>query len=1270
MSAPVVRARPLSGGAILSNGTFRTLFSRRGTGTAWARSGKDWLQAYGWKPDVAEDHLGWLFYVRDGSSGASWSLTPAPRPNAKARYRFRRTLGVAGIRCWLPELTTELAAWVSDSAPLEFRSLCLENRSGRHLELEVTTYLEVVLFPFEAFAAHPAFAKLFVQTHWSAEHRYLGARRRPRSTEERWPILFLAALNADELEYESDRLRFLGRGRDCRNAAALSPDGVLSGTVGNVLDPVMCLRTKLALAPGERTELGFVCGFAAEEGDIAQMVQELRNESLESLRREAARWHRQQLEKAGLRLPEARFAEELATAWLYRSPQLRPDSELAKLPGNVARLPAQLGLADDIRTWLLVHVEEENRPWDAIARYWASTGVPGDLVLVEESRGDVQVMRGTDPAKRVSLARAEYAALLACAGGRWPAESSPGYRRVALRRTAVEVGERTEPAGMTSRLDHWNGYGGFGAGGQEYVIRLAPGHVPPMPWVNVMANPEFGSLVSERGGGFTWSRNSREYRLTEWSNDPVTDPPSECLYVRDEVTGAFRSLMPAPCGAGVFEVTHGRGFTRWHNRSDEIESVVTWFVPPDMGVRVIAVELTNLGQRDRRLSLWHYARLILGADPWRVDRQVTTELEPQTGILWARNRAMPLFERRVVFATLGAEGAWQSQVAAGDRVWFLGVGGSVAAPEALRRSRLEHGPFGAGHDAAAVVAGAFFLGAGRSWRGWALLGEAEDQAQGRAWVEGLASWDRVMSRLEATKRFWEARSSALVVHTPWPELDVLCNHWLLYQTTSCRLWGRSAFYQSGGAVGFRDQLQDACALLWSHPEETRAQILLHAAHQFPEGDVLHWWHPPWEKGTRTRFSDDLLWLPLTTAWYVAFTGDYRLLDEPVPFVRARALEPSEDEAYLSVERTPEATSLYEHCCRALERSLTKGPHGLPLMGTGDWNDGMNRVGRQGRGESVWLGFFLAEVLAQFIPLCEARGDSPRASRFRDFRVQLVSALEAQGWDGAWYLRAYFDDGTPLGSAASSECQIDALVQAWAVLSGVAARERALRALQAVEERLVDRESKIIRLLAPPFDRMPKDPGYIKGYVPGIRENGGQYTHAAIWVVQAFFHAGLRERARELLRCLLPLEHARDAAAAQIYKVEPYVVAADIYGEPPHRGRGGWTWYTGSAGWLYRLVIETILGIRLRDGEVLEVSPRIPDSWPHCSAVWKVPRVNDVYRIRIERSGSDTPPPVRAWLDGQPLPVEGSGVRIPLVRDGRQHEVKIVLAGSGSLESAS
>jgi cyclic beta-1,2-glucan synthetase len=848
-----------------------------------------------------------------------------------------------------------------------------------------------------------------------------------------------------------------------------------------------------------------------------------------------------------------------------------------------------------------------------------------------------------------------------------PAASPPHPRIVDAHEDGEEGGDTVDAAGSDEELAFFNGYGGFTPGGDEYVVRIDPGSAgpsrPPQPWVNVVANPRVGFIVSEAGAMHTWCGNSRLDRLSPWPNDPVVDPPGEALWVRDETTGSFWSPTAGPSpGPGVHEARHGLGYTLHRYRGRGLAHETCSFVPRDDPVRIVRLTLRNEGDAPRALSAWSYVHWVLGELPVETRGHVVTEWDEAAGAVLARNPDRAVEPWRVAFAAALPERRAGRVDATGDRAAFLGVYGDPSRPAALVAPGAPAPRFGAGLDPCAAFRVPLELAPGQEVQVSFLLGEAADAAGARDLIERYRDPGAVERALDEVRAFWRDLVGGIRIDTPAPALDVLANGWLAYQTLGCRMWARTAFYQSSGAYGFRDQLQDSAALVWLAPHLTRTQILRHAAHQFVEGDVLHWWHPPTSEGIRTRFSDDLLWLPRVTAQYVAATGDAAVLDEQVPFVTGPALPRGEDEIHVTPGRSGEEGSVYEHGCRALDRSLTRGAHGLPLMGTGDWNDGMNRVGRKGRGESVWLGFFLLDVLDDFLPLCERRGDEERAGRYLAYRTELALALDDAGWDGAWYRRAYYDDGSPLGSASSDECRIDAIAQAWSVISGVAPPERAASALDAMEAHLVSEKEGLIRLLAPPFDRTPRDPGYIKGYLPGVRENGGQYTHGALWAVRALAEAGRHETAARLLEMLSPVAHARTPEEVAVYQVEPYVVAADVYGVEPHTGRGGWTWYTGSSGWMLRVLVETLLGVQLVDGTALHVRPRIPPSWPGFGFRYRLPDGAATYQIEVTRAADG--PPISGWCDGDELERADEGIRVPLVRDGRQHQVRVVLGGEG------
>jgi Cellobiose phosphorylase len=807
-------------------------------------------------------------------------------------------------------------------------------------------------------------------------------------------------------------------------------------------------------------------------------------------------------------------------------------------------------------------------------------------------------------------------------------------------------------------LEFFNGLGGFADSGREYVAILGPGQATPAPWLNVIANPSFGFQVSEVGSGYTWSENSQENQLTPWSNDPVSDPVGEAIYVRDDDTGELwgPTAQPIRREESTYVAHHGAGYSRFEHLHDGISLDLVQFVPLHDPLKVSVLTLENRSGRSRRLSVTAYAEWALGTSraasaPW-----IVTTLEPDTQAILVRNPGNVDFGGRIAFLDLGGrQTAWTA-----DRTEFLGRNGAPDQPAGLHRGHRLRKAVGAGLDPCAALQTSFELAAGARTQVVVLLGEAEDAAAAADLIRRGRSADHEAT-LRQVKSQWDDIQGAVQVRTPDRSMDIMLNRWLIYQTLACRVWARTAFYQASGAYGFRDQLQDIVALVTAKRDVAREHLLRAAAHQFVEGDVQHWWHQPSGAGVRTRISDDRLWLPYAVDRYLAVTGDAALLDEAVPYLVGPALEPDQTDAYFVPGHAPEAASLFDHCVAAIDRSLEVGVHGLPLIGSGDWNDGMNRVGRAGRGESVWLGWFLHTVLAAFAPIAEARGDRPHAERWRAHMKALRRALERHGWDGDWYRRAFFDDGTPLGSAVNAECRIDSIAQSWSVLSGAANPPHAERAMAAVEEFLVRRGDGLVLLFTPPFDHSDVDPGYVKGYLPGIRENGGQYTHGAIWSVLAFAALGDGDKAGELFSILNPINHASTRAGVQRYKVEPYVMAADVYSEPPHVGRGGWTWYTGSAGWTYQAGVESILGFRLR-GTTLTLDPCIPRAWPGYEIDFRYHSAT--YAIAVENPLGVSRGVASAELDGRAL--AGRGAAIPLTDDGATHHVRVVMGASEAI----
>ncbi len=1260
---------------LLSNGRYTAILT--GAGSGFSARGDCALT--GWSGDRTEDGEGFFVYLRDLDDGRVWSAGHQPSGVRAAVYAARSTPGRVTIRRRDAGIETRLEACVDAARDVEIRRVTLVNRSRRGRAIEVTTYAEVVLQPLAAHRAHPAFSKLFVETAWVAEQQALVATRRPRSRSDPTPWLALA-IGGGAHEHETDRARFVGRGRSLRLPAALASCAPLSGTTGSVLDPVLALRRVVPLEPGQRVSLDLALAVddqreaAITAAHAATAPDEVARAFERAAVRERALHRRLQLGAA-----RAEHLQDLAAAMLYGDPRLRAGSEVL---GRCADRGMDLG-ALGFRPHALHVVAHADGSRSSFLRelataraYWQASGLAVDLLVVTRDADATRRLLGGPAAagaapgtlvvrrpQEIGAADLDrlYAAADLVAEGALPLPAEPAVPSIPAPRPGragipPSAAKSSSSGGSSLRID--NGYGGFAADGREYVIRVGGPDAarPPMPWINVVANEDFGFLASESGAGYTWHGNSRENRLTPWSNDPIVDPHGEAFYVRDEDDGAFWSPLPGPVGGEArYEARHGFGYTIWTHARGDLEHEVCAFVPRHDPVKVTVVTLRNRGARPRRLSIFCLQRLVLGALPAPT---VTTEIDSARSAILARNPFRAELPGAVAFSAAIPPGAERVRLGT-DRTAFVGRNRSLDAPAAVAERSEFTGGAGGGLDACAALEIELELPPGAAASTAFLLGEAADAAAARSLIDRYRPRAAREAALAEVRRFWSEVVSAIEVRTPSAAIDLMANGWLLYQLLACRLWARSAFYQSSGAFGFRDQIQDVTALVYARPDLTRAQILLHATHQFPEGDVLHWWHPPSGRGTRTRCSDDLLWLPYVTAFYVRSTGDRALLDERAGFVTARRLEPGEDEAYLAAPPAAESASVYEHCCRALDRSLTRGAHGLPLIGTCDWNDGMNRVGREGRGESVWLAFFLDATIGDFLPLCDDRGDAKRAERYRRYREDLRPAIAA-AWDGAWYRRAYYDDGTPLGSAENDECRIDALAQAWAVISGAAPAERARQAMEAAERELVREPEGLIRLLAPPFDRTAHDPGYIKGYVPGVRENGGQYTHAALWVVRAFADLGRNDRAARLLEMLTPVAHAADRARADVYQVEPYVVAADVYGAPPHVGRGGWTWYTGSAAWMYRAALESVLGLTLRDGAWLRLAPRIPDDWPGFTITYRLPGGETRYEICVENPGRRAGAVVAVAVDGMASCIEEGAALVALVRDGAIHDVRVTL----------
>ena len=1264
---------------LLSNGKYHVMVSNAGGGySRWNE-----YAVTRWREDTTCDNWGAFCYLRDISSGQYWSTAHHPTLKEAKSYEAVFSQGRAEFRRLDNNIETHTEIIVSPEDDIEIRRVQITNRSSSKKEIEITSYAEVVLAPPAADDAHTSFSNLFVQTEIFPAQQAIICTRRPRSNGEAQPWMFhMMRINAgkiNQVSYETDREKFIGRGNTVVNPQAMNTPGNLSGSQGSVLDPIVAIRYTITLNEDETLILDMVTGISLVRETTQALIDKYQDRHFRDRAFELSWTHSQvTLRQINASESDAQLYGRLAGSVIYANPLLRANANIIRQNWRGQSALWSYSVSGDLPVVLLVVSDTENlalvKQLIQAKVYWKLKGLMADLIILNEDQsGYRQVLqeqiqslvsastgihasntegnifvRHADQVSQEDRVLLQTVARIIIADTHGSLEEQMNKKNISRPLIPLLVPSQVEQVTHDNEfpqidLIFFNGHGGFTPGGKEYIITTTREHTTPAPWINVIANENFGTIISETGSSYTWFENAHEFRLTPWNNDSVSDCGGEAFYIRDEKTGAFWSPMPFPVrGKSAYITRHGFGYSVFEHVENGIVTETKVYTDTDAAIKFIVIKIHNRSGRLRKLSVTGYVQWILADLHAKSLLHIVTETTPDNNTIFAKNAYSAEFANRVAFFDTDDAHSFS-----GDRTEFIGRNNTLQHPEAMNYAGLS-GKYGAAFDPCAALQTIVDLEDGKQKEIIFRIGAGKDMMDAEKMVSNFKGADAAFAALQKVHRYWQYTLTQVQIDTPDIALNILANGWLLYQVIACRLWGRSGFYQSGGAFGFRDQLQDVAAVLHADASLARKQILLAASRQFKEGDAQHWWHPPVGRGVRTKCSDDFLWLPYVVLKYCITTGDNAILDEEISFLDGRPLNGNEESYYdLPVIAEPKA-SLYEHCKKAVQRGLRLGVHGLPLIGSGDWNDGMNLVGIEGKGESVWLAFFLYDILKDFKKIAHLK-DYSFANECDQKADEIQKTIHVNAWDGEWYLRAYFDDGNLLGSAKNEECKIDSITQSWAAISGAGDASYVATALDSVNKYLVHRKNKLIQLLDPPFNHSSLDPGYIKGYVPGVRENGGQYTHAAIWAVMAFAKIGDTERTWELLQMINPIAHGNSAAHINVYKTEPYVMAADVYGVAPHEGRGGWTWYTGSAGWMYQLITASFLGLK-RVGNILSFQPCVPAAWKSFALEYRY--IDTIYHIQVEIN--DEAEKAHVYIDDEEQP----GKFITLQDDKKEHTVLI------------
>lgn len=1266
---------------LLSNGRYSLMISNSGSG--YSKIGD--MLLYRWREDVTLDSSGMFFYVKDVGSHNYWSACYEPCKSQGDDYKVVFSLDKATFARRDGDISTYTEIAISNEDNAEVRRISLTNHGKETKIIEVTSYCEVTLVPLKVDIVHPAFSNLFIRTEFIEELQCVIAERRPRTKEENkeW-IMQTLAIEGEVVgnsQVETSRANFIGRGRNLSTPQVMDNEVPLKNTTGTVIDPIISMRKRLRIKPGETCKLAYTtAGCNTREGllELAKKYLEIYNIK----RVFELSWTQTQVEMKylGIKSSQANLYQLMASKIIFLNTGFKDREEYIKNIKKGQSTFWSYGISGDLPISILIIKKDSDldfvRQMLNAHEYWSTKGLKVDLVILNNQntsyfqnlqdniRDIISSSHARDKQNKAggvfllnSNAMPSEDFELFIAIGRLVIDSEKGLIITQVKNSSKIIKEEEElitknmkykweaSKAFEKNLEFFNDFGGFDTVNDEYVIRLKDNKNTPAPWINVISNGEFGFHVSEGGSTYSWSKNSRENKITPWSNDAVSDTPGEVLYIRDELSGKYWTITSNPIrDDSEYLVQHGFGYSSFSHEANGIFGNLTMFVPKDDSVKIGVLRLKNLCEEDRRLSVTYFAHMVMGVTPQSTAQYISTYLDNEEKYIYARNPFNEHFGTLVTFLKIiGGE----EESFTGNRKEFMGRGRGISYPLAMLRKKLSNS-CGAGMDPCLSENVKLDIKSYEEKNIIILFGEIEGLENIGRVINKYQQVESVNEELSKVKDYWRNIIKTIIINTPDKSMDIIMNGWLMYQTIVCRLMARTAFYQSGGAFGFRDQLQDVLSMNYLKPEVVRKQIIYSASRQFIEGDVQHWWHPVVDSGIRTRFSDDLLWLPFVTADYVKKTGDFNILNEEIGYLDEEPLKEGEDERYNIANKANINGSLYEHCIKAIDRALKFGEHNIPLMGSGDWNDGMSTIGNKGKGESVWLGWFLYYILDEFSSICKYKKEEDRAEKYNDMKLFIKENLEKNAWDGNWYRRAYFDDGTPLGSIENDECQIDSLSQSWSVISGAAESERTKVAMESLERYLVKEDKGMVLLLTPPFYKSSLEPGYIKGYVPGVRENGGQYTHSVTWVILALVKLGEGNKAWRIFNMINPINHTKSYFECEIYKVEPYVMAADVYASEAHVGRGGWSWYTGASGWMYKVCLEGILGLKLNGGKSFSIEPCIPAEWPGFTMTYNKEGVR--YNIQVIR-GDDK----GMIIDGK----VSNDNTCPFLKDG-VHDIKVTI----------